>query len=297
MRYPNIIVSCTTYPPRFRSAATALRSILNQTIKPSRVILYLGRDDCVDESHIPDELLSLSRQGLDIQWVDSSLKSHDKYYWAMRTLPDDIIITIDDDVIYPLNTVEKLYYSHLVFPDSIIANNTHQIVGENGIVAPYRKWIPSQTTHLNEKRFDIMPVGVGGVLYPPHSLDTTLLLNRDAIQELAPNTDDLWLFMNEQLSGVPVVAINPNPYLNYVPNSQNQALYHANLENGGNDIALNNLFDAFPVFQDTLIGHVVYWLGENDTPNDPRPNSNSRITRILNRIASAFQSIKSNDGK
>ena len=44
--------------------------------------------------------LDQQKRGLTIRFCED-LKAHKKYYYAFKEYPDDIVITVDDDVIYP----------------------------------------------------------------------------------------------------------------------------------------------------------------------------------------------------
>ena len=59
----------------------------------------------------------------------------------MQKYPYDIIITIDDDIIYEKNTVELLYKSYLKYSKEIFARRVHLIeYNKNGIAKTYNRW-------------------------------------------------------------------------------------------------------------------------------------------------------------
>ena len=69
-RCKKIIVSFTSYPGRFNAIALTLKSILYQSCKPDKIMLYLAKDECFEK--FPRELLELQKYGLDIVWVDEN---------------------------------------------------------------------------------------------------------------------------------------------------------------------------------------------------------------------------------
>ena len=75
---------------------------------PDAIILYL--DDDVEE--LPDSLRKLEKYGLQIEWRPGRIKPHKKYYYAIKEHPDDIVVTVDDDVMYPAELIESLYKTH-----------------------------------------------------------------------------------------------------------------------------------------------------------------------------------------
>lgn len=59
-----------------------------------------------------------------MNWGREDIRSHKKFYYAMQEYPDDMIITIDDDVYYRSDTIELLYQTHLKYPQDVCANLT-----------------------------------------------------------------------------------------------------------------------------------------------------------------------------
>ena len=75
-RQQKIIVSLTSYPKRFRYLHLTVKSLLLQTVKPDKIILYLG-DDARDVP-LPEALVRLKKKGLSIEYRTGNLRSHKK---------------------------------------------------------------------------------------------------------------------------------------------------------------------------------------------------------------------------
>ena len=95
----DIIVSFTSYPKRIMTIDKVIESVINQTVPPDKIVLYLSSCEFQDCNAMPD-LEKYKKYGFEICWCDENLKSHKKYYYAMQQYPDDIVITIDDDFYY-----------------------------------------------------------------------------------------------------------------------------------------------------------------------------------------------------
>lgn len=81
-----------------------------------------------------------------------------------RNIP---ILTIDDDMIYHDDMIEKMYNCHLENTDSIIGGRCHLIRRDNsGDVLKYSMW-NKDYTKITEPSEDLFSVGNGGILYPP----------------------------------------------------------------------------------------------------------------------------------
>ena len=118
-RETKIIASLTSYSKRIDFVAPCAYSLLHQTMKPDMVVLWLAESDFPHRTaDLPRELVRLQELGLSIEWCEE-LRPHKKYYEAMKRWPDDIIITFDDDVIYPAQIVESLFKAWQKHPDSV----------------------------------------------------------------------------------------------------------------------------------------------------------------------------------
>ncbi len=247
MANPRVIISLTSFPARFSSVEYVIRPLLHQTVAPDAIELWLARDEVASVDDVPASLRALEREGLSIRWCPCSLKPHNKYFWAMREHPDDIIITVDDDIIYPLTMVQGLMQEHYLHPDAIISNRTHIVTcDETGAIKPYREWIFEQRELLRHPRHDLLATGVGSVLYPP-SIFGEEVLDEEAIRTTSLMADDLWLLVHEQRLGIPVVSTGINESLSYVPGTQEAGgLFIDNVDGGRNDRLLAALFERYP---------------------------------------------------
>ena len=236
-----VIVSLTTYPARTQKVQWTLKSLLNQTATIDRLILWLAGEQYPQEI-IPDEIKQYIPYGLEVRFCDD-LRSHKKYYYTMLENPDVIVITVDDDVIYPEDTVEKLIRAHEKFPNAVICNQGRLIRIVNGDFAQYRKWTVNIPSSLNTPGYLVLPVGEGGVLYPPDSVDSEVF-NKEGIFSSALTADDLWLKFMSVKKGTKAVTSSKTqraPSEVSAKESSDTALNKQNVSGGQNDNVINNL--------------------------------------------------------
>jgi len=207
-----VIVSMTSFPAAIPYAVRAVQSILENTVRPDKMVLYLTFSQ-FNESEIPRELQELSDKNpvFEVRNYDEDIRSYRKLIPALKDFPNDIIVTVDDDVWYHKNMLRDLLDLHKQIPDSIIANRAKRIK----MNAPYRKWKKYRWySFLTKKlhfKFCNIQTGVGGVLYPPHSLKSEML-DSNLFTKIAPTTDDIWFWAAAVANGTKIV---PFPFGRY----------------------------------------------------------------------------------
>ena len=236
-RNPRIIVSLTSFPARIENVPEVLERMLVQTVKPDEIILWLSKEQFPDkETELPARLMKLKNYGVKIEWCDCDIKAYKKFLPALKKYPDDLLIILDDDLIYPADLIEKLYQAHKSFPDAVIASRVHEIsIGENGKIAPYGTWKKQCEYDINRIRNDWFFTGGAGTLFPPHIFGEEMF-DEDTIQELCPWADDIWLNIQAAIKHVPIVNIAANNKLTRIDGTQEICLQKINIEK--NDIQL-----------------------------------------------------------
>lgn len=183
-----IIVSLTSFPDRIEMIWPTIASLLNQTKKPYKVILWLAKEQFL-EKEIPISLLRLQRRGLEIRFCED-LKPHKKYFYAMKEYPEYFVITADDDIFYPENHIEQLWEGCKKYPGTVVCQWSHFIeFDEQGEFQPYNTW---EDNAESVPCYRTLAVGCNGILYPPGSIPKEAL-KKEMILENALFTDDLWL--------------------------------------------------------------------------------------------------------
>jgi hypothetical protein len=233
IRKTKIIVSLTSYPARFESIDLTIKSLFNQTVKPDKIILYL--DETVNENKIGDNIHRMEKYGLEICKRPENIKPHKKYYYAFKEHPEDIVITVDDDVMYDRNLIKSLMKSYAKYPKFISARRVHKMLKDSsGILKPYNEW-ENECENAHEPSMQLIATGVGGVLYPPHSMADEIF-NLNNIKKLCVCADDIWLKYMQILNGTPVAYVK-SKYVRPVmsPGTQEKALMKTNVHQNSND--------------------------------------------------------------
>ena len=247
-----VIVSLTSHGNRILDAYMAIETIMQGTMKPNRIILWLPEHDKVSSCLLENQV----KRGLEIRYV-KDLGPHTKLIPALREFPEDIIITIDDDIFYKPDMVENLLRAHYHDSSSILANRIAVMTTDkNGNLNSYLKWVHYNYPEHSSKRNVI--IGVEGCLYPPHTLSDEIF-NEDAIQELCPTADDIWFTAMALLKGTRIAHVDCRYDKGFAGGVANQRMQRSGLvhlnENPRecrNDFQIRAVFDKYNLYP--LIG-------------------------------------------
>ena len=219
-----VVVSLTSIPSRLHIVHLVVRSILSQEVHPKKVLLWLNNDL---KNTIPKKLEKLESDIFEIRYSELNC-SHRKLIHTLESHSNNTIITCDDDLMYDKTWLKSLYDEHLKNPDLIIANQIRYIsYSEDGVLLPYKKWKNSSELQTDAKA--VLPIGAGGVLYPPNSLspETT---NKDLFLKLTPKADDLWFKAMAVLKGtLSILSKTTVPTPTPIIGSQKQSLKKTNI--------------------------------------------------------------------
>jgi hypothetical protein len=230
------IVALTTFPARINRLWLVIETLLRQTCKPDKIILWLSTEQFSSLDQLPQNLQVLQERGLEIRFCNGDLRSHKKYFYAMQEFPNDYILTVDDDVFYHSGLIEKLLDLNRRYPDTICCNCASKVEIKNGDIAPYLSW--PDVFSEQKPSAELMPIGVGGVLYPPNSMSTEVF-NVDVFREICFLADDIWLNIMARLQGTLVAKTNYDSFYLPVMNKNNLTLNSINNIEGQNDVQIN----------------------------------------------------------
>lgn len=220
---PEIIISLTTSPTRINKIEPVITSIMNQTVKPDKIIInipYMFKRTNETYDSIPtfltdNELIHINRCE-DIGPLTKILPSIEfaKYM-------DSVIISIDDDISYPENLIEKLVNESMKYPHCVIAGSG---------AAPYKK-------HFTE-----LLEGYCGALYKKHFLIDFPVNDIQNYPRSCYLGDDLTISNFLSKKNIPIITlfdlqkdIYPHRLLDYSHNKDALHLSHENNTFNGHD--------------------------------------------------------------
>jgi hypothetical protein len=235
-----LVLSLTSYPPRFPTLAATLKSLLMQSVRPDHLELWIADKDM---AALPQAVLDLVAHGLTIR-ACSDLRSYKKIIPALSAHPDAAIVTADDDAYYWPTWLAELVAAYDPARREVICHRGHRIAFRgDGLPASYRTWkFDTSDTSLSLATF---PTGLGGVLYPPGILPAEAR-REDLFRRYCPTGDDIWLFWMAALNGARFRKIGPVRRFILWRGGQDVALYNQNVVGeDGNDIQIAAMIEAY----------------------------------------------------
>ena len=237
-----LTVSITAKGERFFFLDLVLKSILNQSIHPDEIILWI---EYKDKKKIPHKILKMKNFGIKIIFC-KNFKSYNKIIHTLSVRKDNYIITFDDDIFYHKDSIKYLLKKSLNNPKDIISNRIHKIVlDKNKKPIKYKKW-KWNSTGLKKDKLNFL-TGVYGVLYPPNCFYKDIT-KKKIFMKLSPVADDLWLYWMIRLNKKFILWSGFDKKNFEIINFKNNSLRTNNVENNYNDLQIKNLlaYYGFP---------------------------------------------------
>lgn len=244
IRKHKITVSLTSFPNRIDKVYLCIESLLRQKCRPDGIILWLAKSQ-FQNVKIPKKLLDLCEFGFEIRYCDEDLGPHKKLYYSLKEYQDDVVITVDDDVIYSEKLIEKLYGAYLLNHSCVCCTMAHEItLDKNDKPLKYDNW-NGNAIGIKGPSHKLVAIGVGGILYPPSCFDDEYF-DLNLIRNMCLSTDDLWLKFTEIRLEIKVFKVDKYSKIPItIRDSQKIALTKVNNGKGKNDIAILKLCDYY----------------------------------------------------
>lgn len=115
-----IIVSLTSYGDRLKSLPVVLNSMLTQSVMPDKIVLNLHKEEILPEGLVQ---YLFNHPDIQVNRVPYDTKVWKKFLPTFEIYPDDMIICIDDDFIYPYNMIDEMVNTYLANPEQPVSGN------------------------------------------------------------------------------------------------------------------------------------------------------------------------------
>ena len=184
-----VVVSLTSYPPRFDTLHLTLRTLLRQSVRPDRLVLWIAREDI---ESLPHKVRKLERRGVEIRTCED-LRSFKKIIPALDAFSDAMIVTADDDLYYDREWLADLLAAVRPGAHEVVCHRASRFPITGPTMPPLCEWVQDVTEFESTQpsRDLVLSSGAGAVFSPGvlHSdVSNSLLFNG-----ITPMCDDTWL--------------------------------------------------------------------------------------------------------
>lgn len=197
------IVSTTTIPSRKDMFLQVVNLILKQTFKFDKYCINIDDNLTEDDYNFYANLTKLDSR-IEINKCDAKWRSANKLLPTIKKYPNDVIITVDDDLSYDENCLQELVTVWENNKDCIVCHEinpavltkTHELRYVNTLdVKLYQKEFGKYLSH--------------SCLFPPHVFDNTDVFDYDKMMKLTNGThDELWFWEQTTLKGIYVIGLD-----------------------------------------------------------------------------------------
>lgn len=233
----DLVISLTSYPPRFGTLPATLKCLLNQDMKPDRIILWIAE---ADRNKLTPGIKALGGP-IDIKFCED-IRSYKKLIPTLREENKSFIVTVDDDIFYERSWLSSLIKEYNPNVKEALCRRARRIyMNERGKPAPYNEWgvdvEPGENTEF------IFPVGFRGILYPPLFFSDEVL-NNESFMKIAPEADDIWFYWMGRKNGGRFRKVGSDAEAITWPRSQKIGLWESN-STGGNNKTIERMISAY----------------------------------------------------
>jgi hypothetical protein len=234
-----VVVSLTSYPPRFATLHLTLKSLLSQSFPAERIVLWIAHGDI---PLLPPAVKNLQSAGLEIIACDD-IKSYKKMIPLLQEGNNTAIVTADDDIYYWRDWLQQLVDARDPGKLEVICHRMHRMkLDSSGLPVSYNEWeFESSNTDSSPLNF---PTGIGGVLYPANVFGPEVL-NVDAFTHLCPRGDDIWFWWMARANGASFKRVRQQNAVHCWEGSQEVALWKDNLVGKFNDDQIRAMVSAY----------------------------------------------------
>ena len=229
-----LVISLTSYSKRFKTLPLVLNSIQNQTISPDKIELWIEKND---KPLLSDKIYKFKH--VDIKICENGLFSYKKIIPSLKENDDRFIVTFDDDIIYPNNSLETLINQYKEYPGNVIANRIHKIKLRDALPDKYIEW---QKNFKGESNLNFF-TGAGGVLYPPKCFHKEIF-DKKSFMDLCPYNDDIWLNWMVKLNNNKIKFSGINREFVMIKLIKS-GLFKKNVKQNYNDVQINRIIEKY----------------------------------------------------
>lgn len=197
-----IILSMTTWPPRYTTTAEVMACYIQQRHKSGLdekvhcVLVFSEEEACSTYSrqNACKLMAAMDEMGVEVIIDKGNIRSHKKLIPTLEKYPNNPILVVDDDVIQRDAWLSTYIEDHSIYPDTIIYGQSQSRISvKDGIIHEERSIMPS--SKAGKESIDLKPAsGAAGTLFPAHTFTDERFFDRELMMKVSPSSDETWQY-------------------------------------------------------------------------------------------------------
>ena len=171
---PQLIISMLVNNQNETSINSSINSILNQNIDQSlyKIVLIISRKN--KNQYLSNEFLKfIDEKGIQLKVTKKKYNFQNRLITTFRQWPDNPILLINDNLIFPEGWLEMYINAHKKYPNDIIASSIQYFIGQKLEIKIFSEGYKGKYfgtfNHISDLVFNFAFVNIelGGALFPP----------------------------------------------------------------------------------------------------------------------------------
>ena len=196
-----LIISLTTIPKNLINAEKVINSILFQSVDKSLydILLILSKFDFENNEKIPDSLHKLSNtKRIEILLIEQIINNQSNLLIAMKKYPNNPILIINDNFVYPNGWLQMFIDDHKKYPDEAISASIQFFFGKDLKIKEFNEGYKDKNfgvfNYISDMIFNfaLVNTNIGGTLYPKNFFRNNNFFDNDKFLKIGNNHDEFW---------------------------------------------------------------------------------------------------------
>ena len=196
-----LIISLSSNPKNINNIENVVNSILEQNVDHSlyKIILILSKLDFNNNNEIPTNIKLLEQSHkLRILLINNNLNSQSRLIFAIKKYPNNPILLISDNIIFPYGWLEMFINDHKRYPNDAISASIQYYFGKNLEIKEFIEGFKGEKFGIFNQAYDmifnfaLINTNLGGTLYPKNFFKNNSFFDLNLFLNISYDSDEFW---------------------------------------------------------------------------------------------------------
>lgn len=196
-----LIISLSSNPKNINNIENVVNSILEQNVDHSlyKIILILSKLDFNNKNEIPTNIKLLEQSHkLRILLINNNINSQSRLIFAIKKYPNNPILLISDNIIFPYGWLEMFINDHKKYPNDAISASIQYYFGKNLEIREFIEGFKGEKFGIFNQAYDmifnfaLINTNLGGTLYPKNFFKNNSFFDLNLFLKISYDSDEFW---------------------------------------------------------------------------------------------------------